>query len=462
MIEVAKKVGEQGVDFGLDEGYGWLLELLTQGKGGSNADKIAETEQQVKQLRQQVYNFCTSLDQSLAAMSRQIDISTYTNAAALAKLQPLAAMQNYEQNYADVVTHLAAGGALDGNYLQKVYDMRTGLGAVITQFNSLMMDTPDADGLLGLYANVLGDDFGYRPVPTALHLTGATRILPADYVDAAYEQYDVYASAMVRALSLQADVNNLTFTYNGVTFGPDHDDTTAKTTEVVKFLDQWGALMWGGRTTAGQTTSWVAHDLGAVPEGTVADLRVKSQPLLWTTSPAALLGDQDYGHQNYPNDNPTDRTPPPYCGSVSTYCWYQQYDTNRNVIARTSERPSPGDLDTLLTAQGHAGQSGWRVPTTSDWTQLQAGASGGLDVWGRSNRLPMFTATTVNSDLNGVDYPTKLIEPMLINTGSAAAPSYAALSGAATDNTLTLRTLPASTGQALAGRLFLVRDLVAS
>src|SRR5262249_52555805 len=102
-----------------------------------------------------------------------------------------------------------------------------------------------------------------------------------------------------------------------------------------------------------------------------------------------------------------------------------------------------------------------RIPTTSDWNDLQAGATGGLTAWGAAHQLPLFGADTLVSHYGGTDQTLTAIAPVLVNTGTAAAPAYSVLSStdpAANALTLEKTGLNGPDQNDVAGRLFLVQD----
>ena len=179
-----------------------------------------------------------------------------------------------------------------------------------------------ADGLIGSYADVLNDRFGYTPVPTAEYPV-ATRIFPADYVEAAYEQYNYYAAADVQALELYAEVSNIAYSYSGNTYPALPSNGVTYSNFVISDLDSWGAQMWGGLAANG--SDWVSHDLGAIPAGTVADLRVKGRPVLWTQKPVTLAGD------------PASSV---YCGTTGA-CFSPSYDATGSLLRSDPVRPIP-------------------------------------------------------------------------------------------------------------------------
>jgi hypothetical protein len=104
------------------------------------------------------------------------------------------------------------------------------------------------------------------------------------------------------------------------------------------------------------------------------DYRVQNKPKLWTDSPVALTGD---------HTSPT----PYYCGSTAQFCYADLFD-NTDVQPPTGQSPplastrlvvpSTQPITIRIAAPDHDGLSGWRVPTTTDFDNPQAGATGGL------------------------------------------------------------------------------------
>jgi hypothetical protein len=181
----------------------------------------------------------------------------------------------------------------------------------------------------------------------------------------------------------------------------------------------------------------------------VLDYRQQAKPRLWTDSPVGVAGDP--------------ATPVPYyCASTVQFCYADSYDTAGKVGSTRLVMPSPAPLATMVADAKHDGLDGWRVPTTSDWASLEAGATGGLPAWAKANELDMFTTTSVNSQYGGAAKKLNTIAPVLVNTGSADQPDYAVLTAPSPDaNSLTQEKpdFGASASQnGIAGRLFLTMD----
>lgn len=442
VIDLVKKIGGDAVDFGAAEGFGWLLSLLTGGAGNGSQAKIDQTKQDVEQLQQQVYLMCTSLSEALADLEKQVDLKAYQGMSLTAQ-QTTNSLNGYLHNYQAIVAHLEGGGVLDGDAYGQITEMRSKLPGIIDAYHGDMMGTLTSDGLIGAYADVLGDQFGYRPAPTQLH-PAATRIFPADYVHAAWVQYNSYAIQVAQAVWLYAEVQNLDYTFEGEHYTSKPDESQAVAEDAAAKLDKWGALIWAGRLQAGQRSSWVTSSLGGdVPDGTVADLRSQGRPLLWNVAPVTLEGD------------PAGTA---YCGRPSLYCWSQVYDAGGHPVASTLVASTPGPVNRILERQQPLGSGGWHVPTAQNWQDLLTGASGALDSWASSNRLPHLTVETTMSQANGRFAQVAGLPPMLSDTSANGdGSSFAVLTAPQGSSALTA--VPSTPDREVAGLIYLVRDM---
>ncbi len=443
VIDLLKQIGSDAVDFGADEGFGWLLPLLTGGaKNGTDA-KIQQTKQDVDHLQKQVYAMCSSLSQALADLETQVDMKAYQTMSSNGQ-QTTNKLNEYLQDYQNIIADLEKGNGLDGDDYSQITEMRSKLPGIIDSYDGDMMGSVTADGLIGSYADVLGDSFGYRPAPTQLH-PDTTRIFPAAYVHAAWVQYNSYAIEVAQAAWLYAEVQNFDYTFQGTHYDSKPQESQDEATRAAAMLDKWGARIWGGRMQANQTGDWVTSSLGGdISDGTVADLRTQGQPRLWKLTPVTLTGDPQGS---------------PYCGQPSLYCWTQVYDAKGNATSSTLARSIPGPINELLKRQQPLGYADWRVPTTADWNSLVAGSSGGLSTWMSANRLPALNPTTVTvENPNGRFSQISELPAMLVDTSSSgngtAFGIVTALAGADS-----LRAVESSPDQQIAGQLYVVRDM---
>ena len=180
------------------------------------------------------------------------------------------------------------------------------------------------------------------------------------------------------------------------------------------------------------------------------DYRDKAHPRLWSNMPVTLLGDSS--------------ATAGYCPTVSTLCYLRTYDKDGNLGDLRVTRPSWAPLPAMIDATQWGGIDGWRVPTTDDWTAVQAGAgTSGLTATADAMGMTIFDRSSTILHINGVDSTVQAVRPTLVNTGTLSAPRYGLLTSIdAKDTTLAARTLLSTSTNAEGGSLFLVQDFVSS
>lgn len=249
---------------------------------------------------------------------------------------------------------------------------------------------------------------------------------------------------------LCSNVAHLDFTAPG---GFTHTNDTKSVVQLVnlaqKDIQHWSSLFADGPDNGTWVSQGRGTGLGTIPDGTVLDYRSQSKPLLWTIAPVGVNGE------------PSDPAPY-YCPSTAQFCYADQYNSAGQVGDTRLVRPSPESLAKIVGAEDIGGLTGWRVPTSGDWSSLIQGASGGLTAWASANQLGnMFATQQRVFHYGGKDQTLTTIAPMLVNTGTTGSPSYSVLSSTnPSANTLTLEKPDiGDTGQSdVAGRLFLSRD----
>ena len=453
-------LGRTAVTFAVNQGFGWVLNLLGGGQPKLDPAEINAQFDQVNTkldaLGQQQYADCTAVLAALQQAQNTTDKDAYTNLVSPMSTQ-IGYLVTYQNAYDNVVAALSANGGhvdrLSSTNTNAMRDMisdgTTGLPSIIDQMNVLeSASQPGAKSMIPFYSQVLSDELGYDPY--------TSHIFPAGFVVAGYAQQGYYAALVSQAVYLYANVEHLTFTADaGYKHVPDSGAIITLVNRAQADIHTWSSLF-----SDGLGGSWVGQGnnlgLGVIPADTEVDYRDRHHPQLWTATPVSVTG-----------------TVSPYCASTAEFCYADRYDGLKigplsawALGATRRVRPSAAPLTTLVTSAAHDGLDDWRIPTTKDWTTLEAGATGGLSTWGPASQLPQFTATTATSHVHGVDHPLTTIDPLLVNTGTVDSPTFGLLStlGAAA-NTLSLipSHLPASdTQDAIAGQLFLTRDFTAT
>ncbi len=447
--------------FGESDGLGWLLGLVSGQQTGVDAATIQAQvdaiDSQLGSLSQQQYNDCEAMLQAITQAANNADKGFYDDEATIIDGY-VGTIETYQQDFDAIVSALQANGgdvtALSSTYKQDLEDMLsgtpTGLRGLIDQVNTVEGAAQgQSDNMVQQYSKILTEELGYDPYQSHL--------FPAAFVDAGYAQIDYYAEALDQAAVLYANVAHLNFTDGSSTYTSDPASIINLVNLAQADIHAWSVAFSDGPPGDG-TANWVSQTtnqaIGApIPADTVLDYRMQGHPMLWTDTPVALNGDPT---------NPA----PFYCASTAQFCYADFFDARSIVpfypgrIASSSlALPSPEPLPTIIAADTHDGLSGWRVPTTTDWQDLEAGATGGLTAWGPAHQLDMFAPQTVTSHLGGKDLSEPVVAPVLVDTGSSAGP-YGVLTGYSGLNTLVLEqpSFGGSTQNDIAGRLFLALD----
>ena len=404
-MELLTKLGGDAFTFADTDGFGWVLNLL--GGGQSNVDaaqidnQLSAINSKLDTLSQDQYQDCQAIMSALSDIKVQNDVNAY-NAAATAMSTPVSYIVTYQQDYNQIVADLQQNGGhvnqLSAIDKQDMVDMLSGdptkgLRPIMNTIAGLEGGTQvGAKNMIDLYNQVLIDEAGYNPFQT--------HIFTAAFVDAAFAQADYYASMIDQAAYLYANMAHLDFTLDGNTYPPNPDGIIQFVNIAQTDIHQWFVDFSDGPTGDGPA-HWVSQttnqSLAPIPADTVLDYRVQNHPMLWTDSPVALTGDPA---------SPT----PYYCATTAQFCYADFFD-NADVQppagqgpALASTRlvlPSAQPIATRIAAADHDGLSGWRVPTTTDFNTLQAGAAGGLFNWGPANHLDMFTPQVVARPVRG-------------------------------------------------------------
>jgi hypothetical protein len=453
-LEIFKMLGEGAFSFGEEEGLGWLLSVIGGQEPSLNPAEIDQQFDQVNAkldaLSKQESDDCTAILATLAALKNQVDRDAYDNLVTPMGVQ-IGLVNTYDQDYQAIVTALGQnGGRVDALSSSLKDDMRdmlsggpSGIRNIINTMNVLEAgDQPGAKAMVSFFSQILTDKQGYDPYQT--------HIFPAAFVNGAAAQQGYYAAIIERAVYIYSNVAHLDFTDGDYTHQPDPDGVASLVNLAQKDVQSWTVSFADGPAGDGK---WVSQNknqgIGPIPANTVLDYRVQNRPLLWTDAPVGLNGDQP--------------SPAPYyCGTTAAYCYADQFNSAGQVGSTTLVPSSPQPLGQMITAQDYDGLSGWRVPTSADWTALQAGATGGLTAWGASHQLgSIFAAQKLTSHYGGLDQALTTIAPVLVNTATTASPVYGVLSStdpAANALTLEKPDLGGSSQDDVAGRLFLTMD----
>ena len=466
-IDLLTSLGGDAFTYADTGGFGWVLNLLGGGQSKVDAAQIdsqlSAINSKLDTLAQDQYQDCEAILSALSAIKVQNDVNAY-NAAATAMSTPVSYIVTYQQDYNQIVADLQQNGGhvneLSAIDKQDMVDMLSGdptkgLRPIMNTMAGLEGGTQVGfRNMIDLYNQVLIDEAGYNPFQT--------HIFTAAFVDAAFAQADYYASMIDQAANLYANMAHLNFTLDGNTYPPNPDGIIQFVNIAQTDIHQWYVDFSDGPTGAGPA-HWVSQStnqsLAPIPADTVLDYRVQNHPMLWTDSPVALTGDPA---------SPT----PYYCATTAQFC-YADFFNNADVqppagqaTALASTRlvlPSAQPMTTRIAAADHDDLSGWRVPTTTDFNALQAGATGGLFNWGPTNHLDLFTPQLVPDQYGGMTHAARMIAPILVDTGTTGKylRHYGVLTATnPTVNSLTLQQpyLGLSGENDEAGQLFLVLD----
>jgi hypothetical protein len=455
-LALLKLLGEGALSFGLDEGLGWLLKMVG---GQEKSVDPAELDRQFDQvntkldsLAEQQYNDCNTLLAALEAAKVNGDKNTYTTLAGEMGTQ-IGYLVTYEQDYDAIINALQRNGgsvdALNSGYKNDMKSMISGgpdgLRNIVNTIDSYEeVRQPGADSMISLFSRIMTEEFGYDPYKS--------HIFPAEFVDAGAAQQGYYAGLVTQAVYLYTNVAHLDFSI-GADYTHKNDPTAIVSLVNVaqKDVQAWSSAFADGPPGAG-TPGWVsqnkAQGTGTIPADTVLDYRIQADPMLWTDSPVGLNGQSD-------------APSPYYCGTTAQYCYADRYDGLSQVGDTRLVLPSPDPLATMVADAEHDDLDGWRVPTAGDWSNLIAGATGGLPAWAQSHQLDQFETEKVTSHYGGKDQVLTTIPPLLENVSSDSTPTYDVLTSAdpAANGLTEVRPSASLSTQAdMAGRLFLTMN----
>ena len=449
-----KLIGDGALSFGEEKGLGWLLSVVTgqqeQLDPAHVDEQFDEVNRKLDALGDQQYEDCQALVSAIHQAKVNDDLNAYSLLASEMSDQ-IGQLQTYQDDFQDIVDELQSNGgdisALNDTYKDDLRAMiegtKDGLLNIINTINIKMAgNSPGAKAMVSYYTQVLTDEFPYDPYKT--------HIFTPAFLNAGAAQQGYYAALIDQAVYLYSNVAHLDFTApGGFTHTSDPKSVVTLVNRAQTDIQHWSSLFADG--PADQT--WVSQGHGAgldtIPDGTVLDYRSQSKPLLWTIAPVGVNGERS---------DPA----PYYCPSTAQFCYADQYNAAGLPGDTRLVRPSPESLAKIVGAEDIGGVTGWRVPTSGDWSSLIQGASGGLTAWASANQLGnMFATQQRVFHYGGKDQTLTTIAPMLVNTGTTGSPSYSVLSS--TDpsaNTLTLEKPDiGDSGQSdVAGRLFLSRD----
>ena len=463
--DLLRLLGEGALDWAEEEGLGaaagWILNLLgvDQEKPQVSPEQVeagfAEVKSQLTDIENQMAADCQLFMNEFKELSNQIDIKTYTVLNGL--INGYATKIGTHQNEFDLIREEleANGGQVDQlppALKSDMTKMLTSLPGLVDQINGKMVDSGVADGMISSYNEILIAKGNFNPF--------TTHVFPSDFVNAASAQQSYYASAVVQAVYLYTNVSHLQFTYDGNTYKSDPAAIRQLVTNAQKYLHNWSVQFADGPGPHGQS-GWVSQGkglgIGNIPAGTVLDYRDQAHPKLWTAGGVGLNGDSVASN-------------PYYCVSTAQFCYANQYDAAGHVVDTAMAVPSPDTLPNVIagqqsqTADDWASIAGWRIPlVTGDIDVLQNRVTGGLGPYAVTNGLTMLTPNAkLTSHYGGRDTTVQVIPPMLVNTGTAAAPTYGVLSsGDPTKNTLTQqKPFTPDAQNDVAGRAVLVQDFV--
>lgn len=447
-------IGEGAFHFTEDKGLGWLLSLVTGQQQELDPAHVDEQFDQVNRkldaLAQQQFDDCEALAAAIQQAKVNDDLNHYANLSSQVDDQ-LADLRTYQNDFTDILDELQRNGgdvgALNSGYED---DMRAmiagtdkGLPNIIDNLDTKMAENkPSALAMVSEYTKILTEQFPYNPYNT--------HIFTPAFLNAGAAMEGYYAAAIDEAVYLYSNVAHLDFTASG---GYTHKNDPSAVVRLVnrarKYIQGWSSLFADGPDGGTWVSQGHGAGLGTIPAGTVLDYRSQNKPLLWTTAPVGVNGE---------SSDPV----PYYCPSTAQFCYADQYNGAGKVADTRLVRPSPEPLAKIVDGEDIGGVTGWRVPTSGDWTSLIHDATGGLTAWASANQLgKMFATQPLVSHYGGKDQTLTTIAPILVDTGTTGNPSYSVLSS--TDpsaNTLTLEKpdVADAAQNDVAGRLFLTRD----
>jgi Bacterial Ig-like domain (group 3) len=464
---LAEGAAEWGLDQGLDAGLGWILNSLGGGENEKSqidpaviAQQFANVDSKLDALGNQQYQDCKVV---LDAVNKVLDATLQTayNKQAQPITELIADIQQYQDDFNLIAEALIENGgnvnALPAPYKQDMIDMtagnENGLPGILKRINAYEETAvTGAQSLISAYNAILLRRYHYQD--NGSDSPYETHIFPSSFVNAAYTQQNALAAAVAQAAYLYTNVEHLTFTFNNNTYSPDPNAIKQLIGNAQKYIQSWSSAFSGDQVNQGDQVK--LPGIGMLPDGTVLDYRDKSHPILWTDGSVSLNGD------------PTSPTPY-YCANPAPFCYANRYNAAGNVALTALAQPSVSALPALIAAQsndatatGWQSLAGWRIPTTTDWNALQDKATGGLSAWGANNHMDIFDSEKITSLYGGRGADLTIIAPVLVNPGTAAAPSYGVLSSAdPSANALTLEPRPFAGPDPendVAGRLVLARD----
>ena len=461
-IEILKHLGVGAGDWVEGETLGWVFSLIT-GQHGSDDKQIekqlGDVQTSINTLTGMVTDLQKSVNDSTALIlkaitdeSEKTQLSNQLTALSTA-VTGIGTIRSHVTDLNHALQSQGIGHAkLTGQDESNVHEWRS---EIVKDIDALVDGLePAAPGLKSPIA--LYDDLVWKSLPSYVAPDPANpskpvtdrNIMPAAYLNQAYDQVDYYTSALANAAEVMSSLYHLSL--------PD-DDTEFDTNTVKRYTqcasdaaDRWSELAGDG--------------IGRVPADSIVDNRNHQTPRMWINTPVPLQGDPGFNHVVDPADNPSTAYPTPnYCPTPSKICVVNQYDANGKVASQALARPSAGALAQLLSDHGYGAFSDWRIPTSADWSALENSATGGLSAWGAAQDLTMLAQEKVPTYASSVASTVSVVPAALVNTGSADKPAYGVVTSAdVTANTLRAYTPAGDTTTGYGGRLYLVRTLGAT
>ncbi|GAA3617464.1 RICIN domain-containing protein [Microlunatus ginsengisoli] len=445
-------VGEEAGTFGEDQGLGWLLNVITGGQKDQTPEEIAaltkDVDAKTAALQTQITNVCNLLDDKLGTLETNTTREAYDHDAGVADGHA-GNINTWWREYQAIVKALQSGTKVDDlgtDYLKDLAAMRDNLPTEMDQIHvNLMPSTGGAEGAIVEYAHLLSDQAGYSPTKVAQY--PGTHVFPASYVNSAYDMTDYYTSQLALGMYLYSEVTHLAF--------PNVNSDAHPYTVQPTLASDYATVLAGyandfARQASAGTDNYLKTGIGRIPDGTVLDYRDKAHPRLWSDKPVTLLGDSS--------------ATAGYCPTVSTLCYLRTYDKDDNLGDLRVTRPSWAPLPAMIDATQWGGIDGWRVPTSDDWTAVQAGAgSAGLTATADAMGMTIFDRSSTTLHVNGVDSTVQAVRPTLVDIGTTNAPHYGLMTSVdAKDTALTSRSILSTSTNGEGGSLFLVQDFVPS
>ena len=346
---------------------------------------ISDVRGQIGTLQATVNNLCTQLN-NVDAQLRQIATQLLWNnyQAKLNNILPVvSSTDTAERHLATILAaHQEPGTPLTDTEANDIKKIRDTIEDNMSSLNTFVnYSGGGTQSLLSMYAQLLDDattNAGQVPATQS-------KIYTAKYLRSLYSQVDFYTGLMARNINLAAEAFHADYTQLPGGSTPSFISDPAKA----------HSLALQGQTWTGQWQTSASVVGQQIPDGTLVDAR-QSNMKMWTSEPVSL-------EEGHPARS--------YCLHQVTFCYDTVY-TDDGRIGATELTGATG-----ITVPDFGGLTQWRIPTVSEFSTLTAGATGGLDIWGKANGMDMFVTRSVTSQAAGMAVPSQIIGPYLAGSG---------------------------------------------